>query len=592
MSPTPPPTHSPPSITKLRTLWPFLRRQSGLFAAWLIVLGCASAATLMLPIAVRYMLDDGFTDVTKVDRAFLVMLGAILLYTVTRATEFFLISLLGERVVADLRRRLYSHLISLDVAFHDRNRSGELVARLGADAELLRSVVAISLPSVIGSSITMIGSAVMLVATDPRLAAWASLAIPLTILPILMNGKHLAMVARRAQDRIGEANALAAEALGAVDTVRSHAREAHEHQRYASALKRAIAAADHRITIQATITFAAVALVFGVLLLVLWQCVKAMQADSLSPGELGQFMVYAAICAMAFGDFAEIWNDVQRASGGMGRIDELLSEASVVRVSPQPLALPQPLRGALHFSNVAFNYPQRADSPVLEAFELRLEPGETVALVGPSGAGKSTVLSLLLRFHDPVSGHVSVDGVDLRELDPSVWRSAVALVPQNPTLFAASVLDNVRYGRLDADDSDIEAALRAAQAYDFVSALPQGMLTPLGERGATLSGGQRQRIAIARAILRNAPVLLLDEATSALDAQSEQAIQHALDGLMHDRTTLVIAHRLATVQKADRIVVVDHGRIIAEGTHGQLMATCSLYADLAKLQFLAPPEAV
>ncbi len=590
MPPNPTLTPPSPTIADLRTLWPFLRRERGLFSAWVIAMGCASIATLMLPIAVRLTLDEGFTDTAMVDRSFLWMLVAIVLSTGARAAQFLLISLLGERVVADLRSRLYGKLISLDVAFHDQNRSSELISRLAVDAELLRNVVAVSLPSAIGSTIAFIGSAVMLASTDLRLAAWASLVLPLTALPILMNGKHLAMVARTAQDRLGDANALAAEALGAVVTVRSHARESHERHRYASALKRAVKAADHRIAIQALITFTAIALVFGVLLLVLWQCAKSMQTNGLTPGELGQFMVYAAICAMAFGDFAEIWNDVQRAAGGMGRIEELLSATPTIPVPSQPVALPQPMHGEIHFNTVGFHYPQRTDCSVLEAFDLRLEPGETVALVGPSGAGKSTVLSLLLRHYDPVTGSVSVDGIDLRNIDPSTWRTAVAVVSQAPTLFATTVLDNVRYGRLDATEREVEAALQAAQAFDFVSELPQGMHTQIGERGAMLSGGQIQRLAIARALLRNAPVLLLDEATSALDAQSEQAIQRALDVLMRNRTTLVIAHRLSTVQKADRIVVVDQGKIIAQGTHAQLLMECGLYAELAKLQLLPLPE--
>ena len=580
------PTPTPPRIASLRTLWPFLRRQCGLFVAWLLALAAASAATLAMPMAVKVMIDQGFASAAMVDRAFLLMLAAILAYAVAGAVQYWFVSLLGERVVADLRSRLYGHLIGLDPAFHDRNRSGELVSRLGSDAELLRNVVGVTLPSLIGSGIAMIGSLAMLVATSPKLAAWALLALPLTAVPVLMNGKRLARVARTAQDRIGDANALAVEALGAMDTVRAHARESHERGRFASALKLAIAAADRRIRIQAVITFVAIALVFNILLVVLWQGVRAVHTGDISVGDLGQFMAYAAICATAFGSLAEIWNDVQRAAGGMGRIDELLSEAPSIRAPPNPAPLPRPLRGKLRFEEVGFHYPQRTDTPALQDFDLCVRPGETVALVGPSGAGKSTVLSLLLRFHDPSQGRISVDGVDLRTLDPLAWRDAVALVPQQPTIFAASVADNLRYGRLDADDHALADALRAAHAADFVAELPQGVDTQLGERGARLSGGQRQRIAIARALLKNAPILLLDEATSALDAQSEHAIQLALETLMRGRTTLVIAHRLATVQKADRIVVLDRGRIVAEGTHAQLLAEGGLYADLAKLQLL------
>ena len=583
------PAPTPPrvSLVALRHLWPFLRRQGWLLALWLLSLAASSAATLAVPKTLGVMIDEGFRHGATVDHAFTLMLLVSVAFGASAAAQFWCMSYLGERVVGDLRMRLYGHLIGLDAGFHDANRSGELLSRLGTDAELLRHVIGTSLPAAIGSGIAGIGSAWLLIATSPGLAAWSLIAIPLAVIPVLMNGKRIAAVARNAQDRLAEANAGATESLGAVDTVRAHARERHERARYAAALRRAVGAADRRIILQALITFVAVALVFTVLLIVLWRGVRGVIEHDLTVGGLGQFVGYAMVCAMSVGDLAEVWNDVQRAAGGMGRIGDLLARTPAILPPARPTPVPQPMRGELRFEDVTFHYPQRPDAPALDRFDLHVRPGETVALVGPSGAGKSTVLSLLLRFHDPSSGRVTADGVDLRAFDPAAWRGALALVPQSPTLFAATVAENLRYARLDADDAALVDALRAAHALDFVDALPQGLETTLGERGVLLSGGQRQRIAIARAVLADAPVLLLDEATSALDAQSERAIQDALDSLMHGRTTLVVAHRLATVKKADRIVVMDRGRIVAEGTHASLLAEGGLYADLARLQLLS-----
>ena len=578
------------SLLALHHLWPFLRRQGWLLALWLASLAASSAATLAIPKALGVMIDEGFRHGATIDHAFTLMLLVSVAFGISAAVQFWSVSYLGERVVGDLRTRLYGHLIGLDAGFHDANRSGELLSRLGTDAELLRHVIGTSLPSAIGSGIAGIGSAWLLIATSPRLAAWSLLAIPLAVVPVVMNSRRLAAISRNAQDRLAEANAGATESLAAADTVRAHARERHERTRYATALRRAVAAADRRILVQALITFAAIALVFAVLLIILWRGVHGVLDHDLSVGGLGQFAAYAMVCAMSVGDLAEVWNDVQRAAGGMGRIGDLLARApAILPPAPpaEPAPVPRPMHDGLRFEHVVFHYPQRPDAPALDGFDLHVRPGETVALVGPSGAGKSTVLSMLLRFHDPSSGRVTADGIDLRAFDPADWRSALALVPQSPTLFAATVADNLRYARLDADDAALRDALRAAHALAFVDDMPQGLDTPLGERGVRLSGGQRQRIAIARAVLANAPVLLLDEATSALDAQSERAIQDALDTLMRGRTTLIVAHRLATVKKADRIVVMDRGRIVAEGTHASLLAEGGLYADLARLQLLS-----
>ena len=573
-------------IGTLRALWPYVLRQRGLLVAWLLALACSSAATLTLPVAFRQMIDHGFTSGSNIDRTFSLVFAVVIVLALATAARFFFVSLLGERVVADLRTRLYAHLIGLDAAFHDRTRSGELISRLTADAELLRSVVGSSMSVALRSTVTVLGSLVMLFVTAPKLAAWALLGIPLAVLPLVLGGRRLQKIAREGQDRIADANTHAAEALGAVKTVQAHAREPYERQRFGHAIAVAVAVARKRIGWQAIVTALAIVLIFGAVTLVLWTGAHDVIGGRMSAGTLGQFVFYALIGGGSVGALAEVWNELQRAAGGMGRISELLDEQARILAPAQPRPLPSPLRGEVRFERVSFRYPARPDTAALDAFSLRVAPGETVALVGPSGAGKSTVFSLLLRFHDPDDGRIEVDGVDIRSVDPAALRTAVALVPQAPTIFAASAADNIRYGRLEASDDEVDVAARAAEARDFIRALPAGYDEQLGERGARLSGGQQQRIAIARALLKDAPILLLDEATSALDAQSEHAVQTALEHLMAGRTTLVIAHRLATILKADRIVVMDAGRIVAEGTHQALLAQGGLYAELARLQFL------
>ncbi len=574
------------AVGTLRALWPYVMRQRGLFVAWLLALVCSSAATLTLPVAFRQMIDHGFSSGSNIDRTFSLVFAVVIVLALATAARFFFVSLLGERVVADLRQRLYAHLIGLDAAFHDQNRSGELISRLTADAELLRSVVGSAMSVALRSTVTVLGSLVMLFVTAPKLAAWAVLGIPLAVLPIVLGGRRLQKISRESQDRIADANTAAAEALGAVKTVQAHARESHERGRFADAIAVAVATAKKRIGWQAIVTALAIVLIFGAVTLVLWTGAHDVIAGRMSAGTLGQFVFYALIGGGSVGALAEVWNELQRAAGGMGRINDLMQEEARITAPAAPVSLPTPVHGEVRFDDVTFHYPARPDLPALANFNLRVAPGETVALVGPSGAGKSTVFSLLLRFHDPESGKVEIDGVDVRQLDPTALRSEIALVPQSPTIFASSAADNIRYGRLEASDADVEDAARAAEALDFLRALPNGLDEQLGERGARLSGGQQQRIAIARALLKNSPILLLDEATSALDAQSERAVQSALETLMHGRTTLVIAHRLATILKADRIVVMDAGRIIAEGTHEALLAEGGLYAELARLQFL------
>lgn len=570
-------------INTLKGLLPFLKPHRPLLVFWLLALSLSSSATLFFPVAIKHLVDQGFSRNGDIDRWFLLLFGVASLLALATAARFYFVSLLGERVIADLRKQLYAHLIRLDQRFFHETRSGELISRLSADAELLRTVLGSSMSIALRSAITVIGSAVMMVITNPRLGAYVLIGIPLMVLPMVLSGRGVRGASKNSQDRLADANARASETFNAVHTVQSFVRESYETGRFTAAIEHALAAARKRIGLQSGLTAFAILIIFGGITLILWSGARSVVSGSMTAGTLTQFVFYAMIGAGSVGALAEVWAEVQRAAGGMSRIADLFEEHSALTVTEN--APVQNGKQAIRFEQVAFSYPSRPDDKALHDFSLAIQPGETVALVGPSGAGKSTVFQLLLRFYDPQEGVIRLGNAPLPTLSLADLRRQIALVPQDPVIFGGTARDNIRYGNLDAEDAAVKRACIAAEAWEFIQALPEGLDSELGEHGARLSGGQQQRIVIARALLKDSPILLLDEATSALDAQSERAVQVALEHLMQGRTTLVIAHRLATVLKADRIVVMDKGRVIATGTHQSLMAENGLYAELARLQF-------
>lgn len=580
-----------PRLKPLMALWPHLMRYRGRALAALTALLVAAIATLVVPIAVRRMIDFGFDESHAgfIDRYFAVMIGVVAVLSLASAARYYLVMTLGERIVADLRSQVFAHLLTLDGAFYDSAKSGELISRLTADTTQIKSTVGASASIALRNILLFIGATIMMVITSPWLAATLLVAIPVIVALLIGAGRGVRKRSRGAQDTLAEASAYAAEAIGSVRSLQANTAEGAAARLFSSEVEHAFGAARNAVRARAFLTGVGIFLVFASVVGILWAGANAVLAGEMSAGTLGQFVLYAVLAASGLGQLGEVWGEISQAAGATERIAELLAEKPKVAPPAAPIALPEPARGAVVFENVAFAYPARPDLPALSGVSFAVTPGERVAVVGPSGAGKSTLFQLLLRFYDPVAGRVLVDGVDIAEADPEAVRARIALVPQDVAIFATSIRENIRLGRPGATDAEVEEAGRLARADEFVARLPEGWETPVGERGVTLSGGQRQRLAIARAILRQAPILLLDEATSALDAESETLVQQALDRSMQGRTTLVIAHRLATVLSADRILVMDGGRIVEEGTHASLVGRGGLYARLAALQFGEAP---
>ncbi len=573
-------------LRPLLTLWPFvLRYKARLFFAF-VALVVAAGATLAIPVAVRRVIDFGFSVETKglIDIYFAVMLIVVLVLAIASATRYYLVNLIGERVVADLRQKVFAHIIALSPAFHDSAKTGEIISRLTADTTQIKSAVGSSMSVALRNVFLLVGAIVMMVYTSPKLSGLALGAIPLIVVPMVMFGRSVRKRSRAAQDTLADASAYANESIGSVRTVQAFTNEIPVIGRYSKAVDEAYDAVRASSLARAFLTAFAIALIFSSVVGVLWYGAQDVMEGRLSGGALSQFVLYAVFAASSMGQLSEVWGEIQLASGAAERLTELLLVEPDIKQPETIKKLPNP-EGRISFEKVSFAFPGHEDRPVLHDISFSVSPGETIAIVGPSGAGKSTLFHLLLRYYDPGAGSISLDGVDLRKGDLTEIRKRMAVVPQDAAIFAASIGENIHFGNLSANIQEIKAAARDAHAEEFISTLRLGYETPVGERGVTLSGGQKQRIAIARAILRNAPVLLLDEATSALDAESETLVQAALERLMKGRTTLVIAHRLATIQSADRILVLDQGKIVEEGTHKTLRARKGLYARLAELQF-------
>jgi len=578
-------------LSNLALLWGFAKAYPARLAAALAALVMAAAATLAIPQGLKLVVDKGFGagEGANIAPYFWGLIGIVIVLGISTSVRFYFVSWLGERVVADLRRTVQAHLLRLDPGFFELNRPSEIASRLTADTGVIEQVVSTSASVALRNLFMGVGGIAYLFILSPKLTAMMLLVIPVVIIPIVLMGRRVRNLSRTSQDRIADVGSIVSEVLRAIKVVQAFGAEQREINRFGEAVESAFLAARRRIAVRSLMTGLVILLIFGAITLVLWEGARDVIAGTMSGGTITAFVLASAIVAGAFGALTEVYGDFMRAAGASGRIRDLLAEEPEIRAPANPAALPLPAIGSLRFDAVSFHYASRPDMPAVHEFSLDVAPGERIAVVGPSGAGKSTLFQLVQRFYDPSSGSIQMDGIDLRDADPAEVRARIAVVPQEAVIFAASARANILYGRPDASEAEVWAAAEAANAADFLRALPQGLDTDMGEGGSRLSGGQRQRLAIARAVLKASPVLLLDEATSALDAESERLVQDALEHLMQGRTSLVIAHRLATVRDADRIVVMDGGEIVEIGSHAELVERDGLYARLARLQF--EPEA-
>jgi len=573
-------------IGNLALIWRRALRYKGRIAAAGLALLMAAGATLAIPDGLRRVIDRGFgADGGDITPHFNYLLFIVLVLAIATALRFYFVSMLGERVVADIRGDVHDNLLRLEPRFFEENRPSEIASRVTADTAVIETVVGATVSTALRNVVMGIGGTIYLFTLAPMLTLGLLLGLPVVVVPLVLLGRRVRNLSRHSQDRIADVGSIVAETLGAMRIVQAFAQERRESSRFRAAVEAAFATARRRILLRALLTAVVIAMIFGGITMLMWQAAVDVAEGEISGGTIAAFVMTGALVAGALGALTEVYGDLLRGAGAAGRLAELLAEVPQIRAPARPAALPEPARGALEFDHVAFRYPTRPDVSALHDFSLAVRPGETVAVVGPSGAGKSTLFQLTLRFYDPQAGAVRIDGVDLREADPKAVRARIAFVPQETVIFAASARDNLRYGRWQANDDELWEAAEAANAAEFLRRLPNGLDTYLGEGGARLSGGQRQRVAIARALLRDAPLLLLDEATSALDAESERLVQESLERLFVGRTTIVIAHRLATVRAAGRIVVMEQGRIVEEGVHDTLSARGGLYARLARLQF-------